>query len=72
MSEPDASATGITDAELDAIVNVTLKRRNDLAHYAGTGGDPGPLNADEQVLFDGMKREIADNPGVAYHPMHLG
>jgi len=72
VSEPDASATGITDEEMDAMVTVTLKRMNNLAHYAGTGGDPGPLNADEQVLFDGMKREIADNPGVAYHPMDLG
>ncbi len=54
------------------MVNVSLERMNTLAHIAGTGGDPGPLTADEQVLFEGMRREIAENPGVAYHPMDLG
>ncbi len=67
-----SDSLGITDEELDAIANVSLERMNNLAHVAGTGGDPGPLTADEQVLFDGMKREIAANPDVAYHPMDLG
>ncbi len=44
---------------------------NELAHYA-VAGDPGPLTVDEQILFDGMKRDIAANPGVAYSPMDLG
>jgi len=76
VTNPDPSASleslGITDEELDAMVNVSLERMNNLSHIAGTGGDPGPLTADEQVLFDGMRREIAENPGVAYHPMDLG
>ena len=76
MTNPDPSASleslGITDEELDAIVDVSLERMNNLAHIAGTGADPGPLTADEQVLFDGMKREIAAHPHVAYHPMDLG
>ncbi len=78
MTSPDPSvisnleALGITEAELDAMVNVSLERMNDLAHVAGTGGEPGPLTADEQVLFDGMKREIAAHADVAYHPMDLG
>ena len=78
MISPDSSvisdleALGITEAELDAMVNVTLERMNDLAHIAGTGGDPGELTADERVLFDGMKREIAAHADVAYHPMDLG
>ncbi len=78
MTSPDPSVIsnlellGITDEELDAIANVSLERMNDLAHIAGTGGDPGPLTADEQALFDGMKREIAAHPHVAYHPIDLG
>jgi len=50
---------------------VSLERMNDLAHYA-VKGDPGSLTPDEQTLFDGMKREIAANPGIAHHPMDLG
>lgn len=78
MTSPDPSvisnleALGITEAELDAMVNVSLERMNDLAHIAGTRADPGPLTADEQVLFDGMKREIAANRDTAYHPIDLG
>ena len=76
MTSPDPSVSleslGITEAELDAMVNVTLERMNDLAHIAAMHRDPGSLTPDEQTLFDGMKREIAANPGVAYHPMDLG
>lgn len=70
MTKPDS--LGITDEELDAIANVSLERMNDLAHIAGTDADPGPLTADEQVLFESMKQEIAAHPDVAYHPMDLG
>ncbi len=40
MTSPDPSvisdleAPGITEAELDAMVNVSLERMNDLAHFA--------------------------------------
>lgn len=64
----DLEALGITEAELDAMVNVSLDRMNELSHYAMMGDDPGSLTGDEQILFDGMKREVADNPGVAYQP----
>ena len=78
MTSPDPSvisnleALGITEAELDAMVNVSLERMNVLAHFAAMHRDPGSLTPDEQTLFDGMRREIAANPGVAYHPMDLG
>ncbi len=78
MTSPDPSvisnleALGITEAELDALLNVSLDRMNDLAHFAAMHSDPGSLTPDEQTLFDGMRREIAANPGVAYHPMDLG
>ena len=78
MTSPDPSvisnleALGITEAELDAMLNVSLERMNVLAHLAAMHRDPGPLSADEEVLFDGMKREIAAHPHVAYHPMDLG